>query len=141
MQSEKPRWASRPKDGINKSSNQEQMSKTIDANIMKGKFNTQGDRNSNTNMQRHNIGKPAKQIRAEAEQDIFWSDFNAQKFNKTHQMETKDASTTRNDVASQDPTQIGSSKNPLTANENTRMPKLKSKIGMDRNSVVVPNQQ
>lgn len=38
---------------------------------------------------------------------------------------------------------IGSSKNPLTANENmrTQMPKLKSKIGMDRNSVVVPKQQ
>ena len=119
------------------------MSKTIDSNIMRGKFNTQNDRTATTNLQRHNLGKPAKQIRAEAEQDIFWTDFNANKLNKTHQADNKETTTTRHDGASQDPTMIGSSKNPLTANENmrTQMPKLKSKIGMDRNSVVVPKQQ
>ena len=112
------------------------MSKTLDQNITKGKFNTNNDRTATTNLQKHQIGKPAKQIRAEAEQDLFWNDFNsAPKFNKTHQLDGIEG------AASQDPTMIGSSKNPLTANENTRMPKLKSKIGMDRNSMVVPNQQ
>lgn len=90
------------------------MSKTLQSNITKNKFMTHSEKDVTQSAQKklENM-KTAKQIRKDAEQDQFWSEFNSQG-KSTNKGTDKNYKTLTNTY---DNTAVGTSNNnPLTAN-------------------------